>query len=64
MKEDDSKIRMGMAPENISILRNIVCNLFRSKGFQSIKYAIELYANNVKELFELINSKTNLYKTT
>ena len=64
MKEDDSKIKMGMAPENISILRNIVCNLFRSKGLQSIKYAMELYANNVKDIFELINSKTKVYKIT
>lgn len=64
MKEDDSKIAKGMAAENLSVIRNIVCNLYRSNGFDSIKYAIELYANNFKELFELINSKITKYKIT
>ncbi len=64
MKEDASKIAKGMAAENLSIIRNIVCNLYRSNGFDSIKYAIELYANNFKELFELINSNIKKYKIT
>jgi Transposase len=64
MKEDDSKIKKGSAPENFSILRNIVCNIYRTNGFDSIKYAIELHANNFKELFELINSNTVKYKIT
>lgn len=64
MKEDDSRIAKGMAAENLSVIRNIVCNLYRSNGFDSIKYAIELYANNFKELFELINSKITKYKIT
>ena len=64
LKEDDSKIKKGSAPENFSIVRNIVCNIYRANGFDSIKYAIELHANNFKELFELINSKIPKYKTT
>lgn len=60
MKEDDSKITKGMAPENISIIRNIVCNIYRSHGFDSIKYAIELHANNLKELFRLMYSKSKV----
>jgi len=60
LKEDESGIKTGMAAENISIIRNIVCNIFRSNGFQSIKYAIELHANDFKKLFELINSKTKI----
>ena len=64
LNEDDSKIKKGSAPENFSIIRNIVCNIYRANGFDSIKYAIELHANNFKELFELINSKITKYKKT
>jgi hypothetical protein len=64
LKEDASKIKQGAAPENISIMRNIVCNIFRASGFDSIKYAIELKANNFKELFELICSNSNKCKKT
>jgi predicted transposase YbfD/YdcC len=41
MNEDKSKTTGGMAAENISILRNIVINLFRTNGYHSIKYAME-----------------------
>ena len=57
LTEDDSKIKKGSSPENFSIVRNIVCNIYRASGFDSIKYAIERHANDVKELFDLINSK-------
>ena len=62
--EDASKIIRCMAPENMSIIRNIICNTYRSHGFDSIKYATELFANNIKELLKLINSKTKIYKRT
>ncbi len=61
MKEDNSKTAKGMAAENLSVIRNIVCNIFRSNGYDSIKYATELCANNVKELSELINSNNKLF---
>jgi len=64
MKEDDSKIKKGSAPENFSIIRNIVCNIYRANGFDSIKYATELHANNFKELFELTYSNIIKYKIT
>jgi hypothetical protein len=64
LKEDNSKIHKGNAPENFSILRNIACNIFRLNGFNSIKYDIEMYANNFKELFYPINYKSNQYKIT
>lgn len=57
MKEDTSKTAGGMAAENISILRNIAINLFRLDGFDSIKHATQLYANNFKELWRLISYK-------
>jgi len=58
MKEDQSKTAKGHAAENISILRNIAINLFRTNGFDSIKYATQFYANNVKELWRIISSNT------
>lgn len=58
MKEDTSKTACGMAAENISIIRNIAINLFRLNGFDSIKYTTQLYANNFKELWNLISCKT------
>jgi len=50
MNEDKSKTVSGMAAENISILRNIVINIFRSNGYDSIKYATEVCNNNFKKL--------------
>lgn len=64
MKEDESKTAKGYAAENISILRNIAINLFRTNGFDSIKYATQFYANNVKELWRIISSNTKYYKKT
>ena len=64
MKEDVSKTAKGNAAQNISIMRNITINLFRTNGFDSIKYATQFYANNFKELRCLITSKTNIYKKT
>lgn len=64
MKEDSSKTAKGKAAENISIMRNIVINIFRANGFDSIKEATQLYANNPKELLNLINCKTRNKKRT
>jgi len=64
LEEDASKITKGMAPENMSIIRNITCNIYRSHGFDSIKYATELFANDIKEILKLITSKTKIYKKT
>lgn len=54
MKEDTSKTAKGMAAQNISIIRNIAINIYRTSGIDSIKYATQMYANNVKELMKLI----------
>jgi len=62
MKEDTSKTAKGMAAENISILRNITINLFRTNGFDSIKCATQCYANNFKELWSIIAYNTTKNK--
>jgi hypothetical protein len=64
MNEDRSRTTGGMAAENLSIIRNIVINIFRLKGHYSIKYAIDLCANNFKELLSIIDYKTYNYKIT
>ena len=64
MNEDKLKTGKGMAAGNISIMRNIAINLFRSNGYDSIKYAIELCANNFKETIRLINCMPAKYKIT
>jgi predicted transposase YbfD/YdcC len=64
MNEDHSKTVMGMAAENISIMRNIAINLFRAHGYSSIKYAMEFCANNFKKLIKLTNYKSINYKIT
>ena len=64
MNEDKSQIISGMSAENISVLRNIVINLFRTNGYDSIKYAMEICNNNLKLLFNLTNFKPVNYKIT
>ena len=64
MNEDKSQIISGMSAENISVLRNIVINLFRTNGYDSIKYAMEICNNNLKLLFKLTNFKPVNYKIT
>lgn len=62
MKEDISKTAKKNAAANISLLRNITINLFRTNGYDSIKYATQRYANHFKELIGLVNSKPGVYK--
>ena len=64
MKEDISKTTGGIATEKISIIRNVAINLFRLNGLDSIKYATQFYANNIKELWRLISCNTINNKIT
>ena len=49
-KEDKSKIKTGMAPENFSIIRSIVLNMFRKNGFLSPTKTLRMFANNINYL--------------
>jgi len=64
MNEDKSMIISGMAAENMSILRNIAINLFRTNGYDSIKYATEICVNNLKELIRLTDYKPICWRIT
>lgn len=54
MKEDKNRIRHHQAAKNVSLLKNIVLNLTRAKGFSSLKTTTERYAHNIKELYSWI----------
>ncbi len=55
-KEDASKIRTGNAPENNSLLKNIVINLFRKFKYTNMAQATRLLANDIPKLWEMISA--------
>lgn len=54
--EDDSKIKDGQAAAILSIIQDIAINLFRCKGYKSIKTATIHFANKVKELKKFLSA--------
>jgi predicted transposase YbfD/YdcC len=54
LKEDESKIKKGNAPQNISTIKNICMNIFRQNKYEGIAKAIRLVANDIKKLIEMI----------
>jgi predicted transposase YbfD/YdcC len=54
MKEDKNRIRDHQAAKNVSLLKNIVLNLTRAKGFSSLKATTQRYAHNIKVLSSCI----------
>jgi len=57
MNEDKGLIKGMKLSENVSILRNIVINLFRLNGESSIKYAFDKYCNRINDCYLLMNLK-------
>jgi predicted transposase YbfD/YdcC len=53
-KEDASKVRTKQAPENISVIRNMAINIFRSAGYTNMAQAIRAVAHDVPKLWEMI----------
>lgn len=53
-KEDDCLIRTGNAPENLSLIRNIIINIFRKNNYQNIAQAIRLVSNDINRMYQLI----------
>lgn len=54
LNEDRSRIRTGMAPQNMSLLRTFVINIFRNKGYSCIKQAIRLHSGNIRLMLSLL----------
>jgi predicted transposase YbfD/YdcC len=52
--EDRLKIRTGNGPQNMSLLRTLVINILRKKGFSSIKQAIRLLAGNIVQMVNML----------
>jgi len=55
LNEDNSKIRDFALAENMSIVRNMVINVFRLNDIPSITQAIERYCNRLVESITLVN---------
>ncbi len=51
MKEDHNRIRHHQAAKNVSLLKNMVLNVIKARGFTSLKGTTERYAHNIKELY-------------
>ena len=54
LKEDDSKIRKGNAPQNISALKSISLNIFRTNDFTNMAEAMRLVSNDIDTLYNMI----------
>jgi len=52
--EDRLKIRTGSAPQNMALLRTLVLNIFRSKGYSNIKQTTRLLAGRVGFMLSLL----------
>ena len=54
LNEDKSMVSDLDRSVNMSIIRNIVINLYRMSGYQSVKYAIEEFTNKIEKCTNLI----------
>ena len=54
LKEDDSKIRKGNAPQNISTIKNIGLNIYRKNEYKNIAQAIRLVSNDIITLYKIV----------
>ena len=54
LREDYSKIKKGDSPCNMSIIRNIVVNLFHAHKIKNITQQIRLLRNNTKKMMSMI----------
>ncbi len=63
LEEDSSRIRLGNAPANLSIIRSLAISfagalraiaLLRSNGYSSITTAMRMIAHNLEQMFLLL----------
>ena len=57
LEEDKSKIRTGNAPQNMTIIRKIVMNIYRYYQIDSIKFAQRMFSNKIKNLLAFLTMK-------
>ncbi len=53
-KEDDCKIRTGNSPENLSLIRNFIINIFRKNNYNNMAQAIRLVSDDIDRMYQLI----------
>ncbi len=54
LREDYSKVKKDNGPGNMSILRNIVLNIFHIYKLNKITQATRLLRNNTKKMMDMI----------
>lgn len=52
--EDGNLIVEKSISANLSLIKSVVISIFRTKGYPSIKYALERYRNKLEDCLELI----------
>ncbi|WP_414586789.1 transposase [Scytonema sp. PCC 10023] len=53
-EEDNSTIRKGNAPANLSVMRTIALNVLRRNGYSSITSAQRFISNDIDKLLSLV----------
>lgn len=56
LEEDSSRIRLGNAPANLSIIRNLAIAILRYNGYSSITRAVRMVAHNLEQIFLLLGN--------
>ncbi len=54
--EDSSRIRLGNAPANLSIIRSFAIAILRYNGYSSITTAVRMIGHNLEQIFRLIGN--------
>jgi Transposase len=54
LEEDSSRIRLGNAPANLSIIRSLVIAVLRYNGYSSITTAVRMIGHNLEQIFLLL----------
>ncbi len=56
LQEDSSRIRLGNAPANLSIMRSLAIAILRYNGYSSITRAVRLIGHNLEQIFLLLGN--------
>ena len=54
LEEDSSRIRLGNAPANLSIIRSLAIAILRYNGYSSITTAVRMIGHNLERIFLML----------
>ena len=60
LEEDSSRIRLGHAPANLSIIRSLAIAILRYSGYSSITTALRTIAHDLEKIFLLMGMTLSL----